>query len=208
MSDQKEPTPDRPVLNGLVALLGVALGVGAILAVVALLGSRVLGLGGSDGSDAADKGVHETAVIPSPKETVEATGPRVTLNTEDPDAAATSGSGSAAAESESDDEASDPESSETTETPGAGEISLQSAANAVASGERIYFSGVYPGGEGAVLQLQRFQDGAWVKFPATVNVSNGSFSSYLFTGQSGLNRFRVVDSDSGEASNEIRVTVG
>ena len=203
MSDQKEPTPDRPVLNGLVALLAVALGVGAILAIVALLGSRVLGLGGSDGSDAAEQGVHETAMIPSPKETVEATGPRVTLNTEDPDAPASSGTGSESAT----DETSDDESSEATKTPGAGEISLQAAANAVASGERIYFSGVYPGGEGAVLQVQRFQDGAWVKFPATVNDSNVSISTNLITGHSGLNRIRVVDTDSGEPSNEIRVKV-
>ena len=78
----------------------------------------------------------------------------------------------------------------------------------VSSGERIYFSGVYPGGEGAILWLQRWQDGAWADFPASVGVTNGTFSSYIFTGVSGLNRFRVIDRDDGTVSNEIRVTVG
>lgn len=205
MSDQQDPHVDRPVLNGLVALLAVALGVGAVLAVVALVGSRVLGLGDSDGSTASDQNVQESAVIPSPSETVEASGPRITLHTEDPDETATADSSDG--ESESSDDESDEESSDATETAGPGDISLQAAANSVASGERIYFSGVYPGGEGAVLQVERFQDGGWVKFPATVNVTNGSFSSYLFTGQGGLNRFRVVNTDTGDASNEIRVTV-
>lgn len=207
MTEPKEPRFDRPVLNGMVALLAVALGVGIILAIVALAGSRVLGLGDSDGSTAKDNNVKETAVIPSPVETVEETGPRITLYTEDPDEATSTGSSASGSEDDdSEDAESDEASSEATaKTDG---ISLQAAASSVDSGERIYFSGVYPSGEGAVLQLQRFQDGAWVRFPATVNVTNGTFSSYLFTGQSGLNRFRVIDSDSGVASNEIRVRVG
>lgn len=196
-----DPTPevDRPVLNGLVALVAVALGVGLILGLVALVATSQLGLGDSGGgSDAAGGG--ETMSIPAEFESTGEAGPRITLATEDPEE-----SGSAA----SDDVTEEPTATETTEdVQQDDEISLQAAANSVAAGERIYFSGVYPAGEGAILWVQRFENGGWADFPASVGVTNGTFSSYVFTGQSGLNRFRVVDRDTGTASNEIRVTVG
>ncbi|MDQ6523182.1 hypothetical protein RB608_06205 [Nocardioides sp. LHD-245] len=200
MSDQQQPPTGRPVLNGLVALLAVALGVGLILALVALVGSQVLGLGDDDGDAAGESTVRQSMYLPSPVETDEATGPLVTLHTEDPDEPAGSG----------DAETELPEDEPTTEltSEAAGEISLQALATSVASGERIYFSGVYPGGEGAILWVQRFENGDWADFPASVGVTNGTFSSYIFTGVSGVNRFRVVDRDSGTTSNEISVTVG
>ncbi|HWJ68349.1 MAG TPA: hypothetical protein VNT31_16865 [Nocardioides sp.] len=201
MSDPNQPRLDRPVLNGLVALVAVGLGVGLILALVTLVGTRVLGLDGGDGSAAGDATGGESMYLPSPVETVDSRGPLITLHTEDPATEETS---------------AQPEESETTEeteatespSPEAGEISLQAVDNEVGSGERIYFSGVYPGGEGAILWLQRWQDGAWADFPASVGVTNGTFSSYIFTGVSGLNRFRVIDRDDGTVSNEIRVRVG
>ncbi|MCR1784837.1 hypothetical protein KVF89_20005 [Nocardioides carbamazepini] len=198
MSDQQQPPGERPVLNGLVALLAVALGVGLVLAVVALVGTKVLGLGGDDGDAAGESTVRQSMYLPSPVETDEATGPLVTLHTEDPD------------EPTGDAETEVPEDEPTTEltSEAADEISLQALATSVASGERIYFSGVYPGGEGAILWVQRFENGDWADFPASVGVTNGTFSSYIFTGVSGVNRFRVVDRDSGTVSNEISVTVG
>ena len=45
MSDQQQPPAERPVVNGVVALVAVALGVGLVLALVALVGTKVLGLG-------------------------------------------------------------------------------------------------------------------------------------------------------------------
>ncbi|WP_436697815.1 hypothetical protein [Nocardioides sp. BYT-33-1] len=199
MSDQQQPPAERPVLNGLVALLAVALGVGLILAVVALLGTKVLGLGGDDGDAAGDSTARQSMYLPTPVETDEATGPLVTLHTEDPDEPT---------DAESVVPEDEPTTELTSETAAAGEISLQAVATAVASGERIYFSGVYPGGEGAILWVQRFENGDWADFPASVGVTNGTFSSYIFTGVSGVNRFRVIDRDSGTVSNEISVTVG
>lgn len=203
VSDQNEPNADRPVLNGLVALVAVGLGVGLILALAALVGTKVLGFGGGDSSAGDGSSVHDSMYLPSPVETAGSSGPLITLHTEDPEAEST----------ETSDATEEPEESETTEatestSPEAGEISLQAVDTTVSSGERIYFSGVYPGGEGAILWLQRFQDGAWADFPASVGVTNGTFSSYIFTGVSGLNRFRVIDRDDGTVSNEIRVTVG
>lgn len=208
MSEPHAPRPDRPVLNGLVALVGVGLGVGLILALVALMGSKVLGLGDSDGSSAGDATVRDSMYLPSPVETAVSSGPLITLHTEDPETDSTSGATDGAGDDESDlEETEEPEESDS-ESPGAGEISLQAVDSSVGSGERIYFSGVYPGGEGAILWLQRWQDGSWADFPASVGVTNGTFSSYVFTGVSGLNRFRVIDRDSGTVSNEIRVQVG
>ncbi len=203
MSDQNEPQIDRPVLNGLVALVAVGLGVGLILALVALVGTKVLGLDGGDSSAGGDSSVGDSMYLPSPVETAGSNGPLITLHTEDPETDSTE-------TSEATDEPEETESTEATdsESPKAGEISLQAVDTTVTSGERIYFSGVYPGGEGAILWLQRWQDGAWADFPASVGVTNGTFSSYIFTGVSGLNRFRVIDRDDGTVSNEIRVTVG
>lgn len=203
MSDpQQEPSVDRPVLNGLVALLAVALGVGLILALVALMGSRFLGVGDGGGS-AAGATARESMYLPTPAETQGSGGPRITLNTETPEESASTGD----TESAETDEPAESESTES-ESPASGEISLQAVDNSVAADERIYFSGVYPGGEGAILWLQRFENGGWADFPASVGVTNGTFSSYIFTGQGGLNRFRVIDRDDGTVSNEIRVQVG
>jgi len=202
VSDQQQPPGERPVLNGLVALIAVALGVGLVLALVALVGSKVLGLGDDGGDSAADATVHQSMYLPTPVETDEATGPLVTLHTQDTEEPPATG------DAESDLPGDEPTTEATSESAGAGEISLQALATTVASGERIYFSGVYPGGEGAILFVQRFENGDWADFPASVGVTNGTFSSYIFTGVSGVNRFRVVDRDSGKVSNEISVTVG
>jgi len=203
VSDQQEPRADRPVLNGLVALVAVALGVGLLVGLVVLVGAKVLGIGGSDGDTAADTPVRQSMYLPTPAKTDEPSGPLITLHTQDPDETDTAGSGS------TDEPTGDPTSESTeSESPKAGEISLQAQQTDVASGERIYFSGVYPGGEGAILRVQRWENGGWAEFPASVGVTNGTFSSYVFTGVAGLNRFRVIDSDSGTVSNEIRVNVG
>lgn len=203
MSDQNEPQVDRPVLNGLVALVAVGLGVGLILALAALVGTKVLGFGGGDSSAGDGSSVHDSMYLPTPVETAGSSGPLITLHTEDPE----TDEATATDEPEETEETEETESTDTA-SPEAGEISLQAVDTTVSSGERIYFSGVYPGGEGAILWLQRWQDGAWADFPASVGVTNGTFSSYIFTGVGGLNRFRVIDRDDGTVSNEIRVTVG
>ena len=73
--------------------------------------------------------------------------------------------------------------------------------------ERINLTGVYQGGEGARLQVQRFENG-WVDFPVSTSVSGGSFTTYIYTGRSGPNRFRVIDKEADKASNPVRVSVG
>ena len=74
--------------------------------------------------------------------------------------------------------------------------------------QQIDLTGSYPGGDGAIVQVQRRQGGTWVDFPVTASVSGGTFATYVQTGQTGVNRFRVIDSDSREVSNEVTVRVG
>jgi hypothetical protein len=74
--------------------------------------------------------------------------------------------------------------------------------------ERIDLTGTYPGGEGAILQVERYIDGAWSDFSVTAAVSNETFSTYVQTGQTGVNKFRVRDTDTGKLSNAVTVTVG
>lgn len=180
---------DRPVLTGLLALVGVGLVVGLVLGAVALGAVRVLGLGGDDG-DSGTASDRQSFYLPKPQPTDEPTGPLITL----------APGSSATPEAE-------PSESETTEAP-EDEITLSSGQTNVSPMQQIDLTGVYTGGEGAILQVQRFADGQWVDFPVTASVGNETFSTYIQTGQLGENRFRVVDTSTGLASNEVTVTIG
>lgn len=185
---------DHPVLTGLAALIGVGLAVGLVLGGVALGATRVLGVG--------DDGTTETAsddtdfFLPRPSPTEAPSGPLLTLS-----ASPTPDSG--------EPESPEPEESETTETAEAdGQITLSAGQTSVAIMGQIDLTGVYPGGEGAVLQVQKFSGGGWQDFPVTAVVSNETFATYVQTSFQGVNRFRVLDTETDTASNEIRVTVG
>lgn len=179
MAERKE----HPVLWGLVALVSVAAAVGLILGFGALAATRLLGVGG--GSTGSTSGADASMYLPRPERTTR----------------------SASAESES----ARPDAPRTdrtkTQEPETG-ITLTAGQSAVGPMQQIDLTGQYPQGEGAILQVQRFQAGAWVDFPVTVSVSGGTFSTYVQTGQAGVNRFRVFDGDRGEASNEVRITIG
>jgi hypothetical protein len=189
VSDDQEKS-DNPVLSGLVALVAVSVAVGLVLAGVALVGTRILGLDdGAAGSTGASQ--RESAIIPHPSRTG-GSGPQVTLDTEAPETDSDFGG----------------QTSETKEPKPEKAISLQAGQTAVGNFERIDLSGVYPGGEGAILQVQRFENGAWADFDATIPVSNETFTTYVQSAMVGVNRFRVIDNASGDASNPITVTVG
>lgn len=192
--DERDPGTVRPVVSGLIALVAVALAVGLVLGGVALFGSRMLGLSGDDASAAGDASDQESLYLPPFHKTTDS-GPAITLATE---------GGQGTAPPPSQPTRNGPSKSKSPDT---GQISLQAVENEVANFEHIDLTGVYPGGEGAVLQVQRFEGGAWTDFEATIPVSNETFSSYIQTGVSGVNRFRVIDNATGVASNEVRVRV-
>lgn len=192
VSDQLDE-PDRPdnrvlpVVWGLVSLVAVAVIVGGVLAVGASVATRATGLSGGGGATAATTQA-ETLFLPEPTDTGSEPSSYVTL-TDIP-------------------EPRTPRStfSETPSAP-ATEIRLSAGQDAVGQMEQIDLSGTYVGGDGAVLQVQQFKDGAWSDFPVSVNVNGDQFSTFIQASALGENRFRVVDTDTGEESNEIRVTI-
>jgi hypothetical protein len=174
----------HPIVSGLVALVGVGVVVGLLVSGGALAASSILGLNGDDKGGAASS--QQSMYLPKPSDTALESGPQITLQPGDETPSGT---------------ASD-------NAPEQFAISLSSASTEVGPMEEIYLTGVYPGGEGAVVQVQRFESGRWSDF-ATVDavVSGETFSTYVQTAQTGINRFRVRDTDGPETSNEVRVKV-
>lgn len=183
------PDVDRPVLHGLLALVGVGLAIGLLAALGALLVTEVTGLGGD--TEAAVTETEDTAsmFLPTPEPTgrERGPGPLVSVAPQAPEKQPDDPSSTAAA---------------------AAGINLSSGQTSVSPMQRIDLTGTYPSGEGAVLQVQRKSGGSWGDFPVTASVSGGTFSTYVQTSQTGRVRFRVVDSDSGAKSNPVTVRIG
>ena len=175
----------RPVVSGLLALVGVALAVGLVTGLAVLAGAHVLGLGGGHAAVAGDPGA--TMYLPKPQKTKATDGPSITL-----------GSSSTGSTQTSSPSIHKPKK----------QISLQSGETTVAPMGRIDLTGTYPGGEGAVLNVQKFSNGSWQDFYSiSASVTNGQFATYIQTGTPGVNRFRMIDSDSTLTSNEVKVTI-
>ena len=194
MPDRLLPdSEEHPVAAGLIALVGVGLAVGLIIGIVALVATRMMGLGGENAS--AQTTSQESLYLPKPEKTTGPSGPLITL---------------APGESESPTEKSSQGQPSKSPKPAKAkkEISLSASQTSVEAMDQIDLTGVYPGGEGAILQVQRFTSGSWQAFPVTVSVSDETFATYVQTSQTGINRFRVTDTDSGLTSNEVKVTIG
>ena len=190
------PTDERhPIVAGLLALLAVGLTVGLVLGGAALAATQVLGVGDDD-SASDDSSSDASLYLPRPEKTGRADGPLITL---DPGGRAVRGD-----RAEGEPESKPTESETKEESP----ISLSAAQTEVGPMEPIDLTGVYPGGEGAILQVQQFTDGKWDDFPVTTPVSDETFTTYIQTSQPGLNKFRVSDTKTGETSNEVRVRIG
>jgi hypothetical protein len=175
----------HPVISGMAALAGVGIVVGLLISGGALAASSMLGLNGGDDDGTASS--QQSMYLPTPSPTDPATGPQITLQPGQETPTAT-----------------DPAAPVTPEFA----ISLSAAQTEVGQMEEIYLTGVYPNGEGAVVQVQRLENGNWEDF-ATVDavVSGETFSTYVQTAQTGVNRFRVRDTDSDQVSNEVRVKI-
>lgn len=181
------------MLTGLVALVAVGLAVGLVLGGVAVAATQVLGIGDDSGAQTASDDVD--FYLPKPSPTEGPSGPLITLSPSIDDGQTESAT-------------PEPEETEPTEEPEEGQITLTSGQTSVGVMEQIDLTGIYPGGEGAILQVEKFSGGGWQEFPVTAVVSNETFATYVQTSFQGVNRFRVVDGDTGVVSNEVKVTVG
>ena len=186
MADRHE----HPVVAGLLALVGVGLVVGMVLGFGALAATQVLGL--DQASETTDTTARQSMFLPRPAKTKSPKGPLITLEP-----------GAEASDQPTRKPAKKPAKSKAPSK----EISLSAGQTSVGAMEQIDLTGVYPRGEGAILQIQRFSAGSWQDFPVTASVSDETFSTYVQTSQPGVNRFRVVDTDSDLTSNEVRITV-
>jgi hypothetical protein len=174
-------TENRPVLMGLVALVGVAVALGLLGGLAVLAGVQATGIGDTS-SSSDDSTASATFRLPKPSETATETVPEQPTEPE-------------------------PGTETSSEAPATG-ISLSATQQSVSPMQQIDLTGTYEGGEGAILQVQRLENGAWSDFPVTMSVSGGTFATYVQTSRTGPNKFRVVDTDSDVVSNEITVTVG
>lgn len=190
--DDLQPAPtsrrEHPIAAGLVALVVVAVVVGAVIGGGALVVTKALGLDGAGGLDAQVTD-SQTLFLPDPTDISSQPNPGITL----------SGVPTSSA----------PSAPKTSKKPTkAPTISLSAGQTAVAPMQQIDLTGVYSSGEGAILRVQQFSGGAWTDFPVTASVSGGQFSTYIQAGAVGLNRFRMIDTDSGAKSNEVKVQIG
>ncbi|HEX4976789.1 MAG TPA: hypothetical protein VFV40_02885 [Nocardioides sp.] len=178
----------RQVLFGLGALVVVTLLVGGIVSAVALGAARLSGLGGSSSAEGPVEVPSLYMPTGEPTTTPEAYPDPTRPDREEP--------------------SETPTEEEPTAKPArqSKKISLQAFPQEVSPGERITLTGVYPAGEGATLQVQRFE-GSWTDFPVNVTVSGGLFNTYILTSRSGETRLRVTDKALNRSSNPVTVTI-
>lgn len=187
--NQEQPNRLRPVLIGLAALVGVSVLIGGVVSVLALGVAGVTGLGGDDPVDQATA-AESSLYIPDSTATEKPSAP-------------TASPPSASPASPTPSKPAEPKPGR---PPKPQLISLEASPTVVSTFERINLRGSYRGVESGSLQVQRFE-GGWVDFPTAANVVGGSFATYVESGLSGPNRFRVVDESTGRTSKPVSVTV-
>lgn len=188
MSDSE----DKPVTNGLIALVAVAVVVGLLAGIAILVATKMMGVGGDSASSDSTGGA--SLYLPEPSETDQHDGPLVTLP-------ATEETESAKGRKKGEDK------KEKQEKKTKDEITLSPGASQASPGEELYLSGVYPTGEGAVLDIEiRIEGHGWQEFPVDVSVSGSTFTTYVITSQVGKIQWRVVDKERKLKSNAITVT--
>jgi hypothetical protein len=91
--------------------------------------------------------------------------------------------------------------------PNTGGLYLSASPVIVSPMERINLTGQWPGHDNEGLLVQRFEGGKWADFGVHVNVNLGTFDTYVMTGHTGDQKFRVFDPGSDTASNAVTITV-
>jgi hypothetical protein len=187
-----DDNPGRALTHALVAMVAVAVLVGAAVGLAIMAAAELGGLGGGTGDAAAGPrdDSSDTLRMPPYQPTKDAgSGWDLPRAVESPSALPSSGptSGSSAQPTE---------------------LTLTASPEQVAPGERIDFNGVYPGGDGATLQVQRLDGSTWTDFPVTASVNGGSYGTWILTSRTGVTKFRVYDAAADRKSNVVTVQIG
>jgi hypothetical protein len=84
-------------------------------------------------------------------------------------------------------------------------ITITSDKTAAKAWSKISFTGKTTGiARNTVVQVQRFENGKWVNFPATTKVtSKATYSVWVKSGRVGVNKFRVVAAKTASPSVSI-----
>jgi hypothetical protein len=190
MADSNDDASSRthPVLMGLGALVVVSLLVGGVVSVIALGAAKLSGI--EQSSTGAPTEV-PSLYMPTGEPTTT------------PDSYVDPSDFPQPSPSESETTSESPEPSPSARSRA---ITLQAFPTEVSPGERINLTGVYPTGEGAVLQVQRFE-GGWTDFGLDASERGGIYNTYILTSRIGEARIRVIDHALNRASNPVTVTV-
>ncbi len=187
--EDREDDPGRTLAWALAAMLGVAVVVGLCVGGAMVAVAQVGGLTDATG-EGGDAAAPASLYMPSYVPTKDAGDDGFDLP------------GPSAKPSEL------PSGKAATKAPQRNKITLFVAPQNVGPGERINFNGVYTDGEGATLQVQRKQGGAWTDFPVDATVRGGSFETWIQTSRTGKSKFRVFDKAAHRASNVVTVRIG
>lgn len=200
---------DSPVANGLVALVAVALVIGLLAAIIALLGTRLVGLTGGGGGSTGGVAAGESLSLPPLEPTELDSGLLITLApVQSPTPSASSSAPLGIGESATPSASASPSATarETENQTGDRDIALQASDSSVEAGDEVMLSGTYHGGEGAVLDIWYDKDGeGWQEFNLDANVYGGVFQAFVTTYKSGTFVWQVRDPETGKKSNEVRV---
>jgi hypothetical protein len=87
-------------------------------------------------------------------------------------------------------------------------IQLEDLSDSARPSEAIRIQGVYHGGAGTFLRVQRWEGGEWLDFPLpTKTDESGQFITQAEFGQAGRYQLRVLDPDSGVTSKTFLVVI-
>jgi hypothetical protein len=106
-----------------------------------------------------------------------------------------------------DEPTDEPTEEDSPDTGRKGEIELAISPVIARPMERVNLTGTYKGADNQQLEVQRFEDGRWSDFGVQATVRVGTFETYIMTGRTGENRFRVFDPATEKGSNVIMVTI-
>ena len=176
--------------------------------------TSAVGFGGGDGekagAQATDPDAGATLYAPAPVPTKTATGPAITLHASPTTAAERheKKKPSSTSASPSKKASKSPATNAAADKPSSGKITLQAGTVSAKPMESISLTGIYPGGEGAILRLERREDGRWEEFGISdIRVTGEQFSTTVQTGRVGKHKVRMKDIDSGTYSNKVSVTI-